>query len=193
MNSIKCGSWALLFSLVAACSPEEKATTKFFDFDGLINEQISQLSQRMRVLDKEARMSTTESDTAFLPSVKGWESELEIFRQLETLNKPTFQSVYRIEDSVKDTRSNLKIRQYAAADVPIPIVRFYYQDEFSRLKRIDAVITEKNPLFTTYRTLTMEFDEDDGKPLLTRYGMKGFQKMILRDTVRFSVQGQIDW
>ncbi len=193
MKTIRCGHWALLFLIAAACSGKEISTKQIFDFDGLIDEQISQLSQRMRVLDKEAWMSSTASDTAFLPSVKGWEAELEIFRQLETFNKPAFQKAYRMEDPLKDTRSNLKIRQYLAADVPIPVVRFYYQDEFSRLRKIEAEITEKNLLFTTHRALTMEFDEEDGKPLLTRYRMKGYQKMILRDTVHFSAQGQIDW
>ena len=188
-----CRRWMLLFLLAAACSQEQKTTVKFFDFDGLIDEQISQLSQRMRVLDKVANMSTTQSDTAFLPSVKGWGSELEIFRQLETFNKPTYRNVYKVIDSVKDTRSNLKIRQYLAADAPIPVLRFYYQDEFSRLRKIDAEITETNPLYSTHRLLTMEFDEEEGKPMLARYSMIGYQKMILRDTVRFSVQGQIDW
>lgn len=192
MKTATYGRWTLLF-LLAACSQEQKSTKKFYDFDGLIDEQISQLSQRMRVLDKVAQMSTTHSDTTFLPTVNGWESELEIFRQLETINKPTFQNAYRITDPVEDSKSNLKIRQYVAFDVPIPVVRFYYQEEFSRLKKIDAEITEKNLLYTTHRALTMEFDEEDGKPLLIRYAMSGFQKMVLRDTVRFTMKGQINW
>jgi hypothetical protein len=192
MKTIKYGTLGLLILIVGACAQERTSTKKFFDFNGLIDEQISQLSQQARVLDKEAQMSTTLSDTAFLPSANAWEAELEMFRQLETLNKPTFQNAYQIEDPVKDTRSNLKIRQYKAQEAPITEVRFYYQDEFSRLKKIDAKITEKNLLFTSHRDLTMEFDEKDGKPLLIRYGMRGYQKMILRDTVRFSVQGEID-
>jgi hypothetical protein len=40
----------------------------------------------------------------------------------------------------------------------------------------------------------MEFDDgEDGQPLLIRYSMNGFQKMILQDTVHLSMQGQIDW
>ncbi|MDD1444080.1 hypothetical protein MEO93_27805 [Dolichospermum sp. ST_sed3] len=193
MKKVMRGRWMFLFLLAAACSQEQKTTKKFFDFDGLIDEQVSQLSQRMRVLDKVANMGKTRSDTTFLPSFKGWESELEIFRQLETFNRPTYQNVYRIEDPVEDSRSNLKIKRYVAEHAPIPVLRFYYQDEFSRLRKIDAEITEKNILYSTHRVLTMEFDEDEGKPLLIRYGMSGFQKMIMRDTVHFSVQGQIDW
>lgn len=187
------GGWAVLMLIIAACSPEQKNSRKFFDFDGLIDEQISQLSQRKRVLEKVVQMSTTKSDTAFLPSVQGWGSELEIFRQLETFNKPTYQNVYQIKDSLKDPKSNLKIRQFEAAHVPVPLIRFYYQDEFSRLRRIYAEIAEKNLLFSTRRILTIDFEEEDGKPLLARYGVSGFQKMILRDTVRFSIRGQIDW
>jgi len=193
MKTFMKGGWAVLMLIIAACSPEQKNTSKFFDFDELIDEQISQLSQRKRVLEKVVQMSTTKSDTAFLPSVQGWGSELEIFRQLETFNKPTYQNAYQIKDSLNDPKSNLKIRQFEAADVPVPLIRFYYQGEFIRLRRIYAEIAERNLLYSTRRILTIDFEEEDGKPLLAHYGVSGFQKMILRDTVRFSIQGQIDW
>jgi hypothetical protein len=189
INYVNC----ILIFLLAACSQEQKISEKYFDFDGLIDEQISQLSQRMRVLDKIAEMSGISSDTTFLPSVKGWGSELEIFRQLEIINKPIYRDVYRVEDPLEDPKSNLKIRQFEAASAPVPSIRFYYQDNFSHLKKIEAVINEKNVLYATRRVMVIEFDEEDGERLITRYGMNGFQKMILRDTVRFSVLGQIDW
>ncbi len=192
MKTVNRGRWLLLI-LLAGCSQEKKSTEKYFDFDGLIDNQISQLSQRMRVLEKITEMSGISSDTTFLPSVKGWGSELEIFRQLEIINKPIYREVYKVEDPVEDPNSNLKIRYYAAASAPVPSIKFYYQNEFSNLKKIEAVIHEKNILYTTQRQLVIEFDEEEGERLIARYGMKGFQKMIFRDTVRFSVQGQIDW
>ena len=72
-------------------------------------------------------------------------------------------------------------------------VRFYYQNDFEKLKKIEANIVEKNLLYSNSRSLTMEFDEEDGKPLLIRYTMKGFQKMAFSEQVQFSVMGQIDW
>lgn len=185
--------WALTVFLAAACSQEQKSTHKYFDFDRLIDDQISQLSQRMRVLDKEAAMSDVKSDSTFLPSGKGWESELEIFRELEIINKPAYQMAYKVEDPVEDTKSNLKIRQYSSAASPVSLVKFYYQNEFERLRKIEADIVENNLLYTNSRTLVMEFDEVDGKPLLIKYTMNGFQKMVLSDPVRFSVSGAIDW
>ena len=186
------GFVTLLF--LAACSPEQKSNQKYFDFDRLIDDQISELSQRKRVLDKTADMEGVHSDTTFLPSGKGWASELEIFRELEKINKPTYRKSYALTDPVKDTKSNLLIRRYSAPSEPIPLVEFYYQSEFSHLKKIEASIKEKNLLYTTHRVLKMEFDEgEDGRPLLIRYSLNGFQKMFLRDTVQLSMQGQIDW
>lgn len=183
----------LLFLFASACSHEQKSTQKFFDFDGLIDEQINKLSQRKRVLDKVASVSGDKSDSTFLPSVEGWESELGIFRQLELINKPTYRNSYQVEGPLEDTKSNLKIRQYVGPSTPMPLVKFYYQNEFTHLKKIEAAVTERNLLFTNSRSLSMEFDEEEGKPALIRYTVNGYQKMILGDTVRFSVLGQIDW
>ena len=187
------GVYILLF-LLTACRQEQKSTQKYFDFNGLIDDQISELSQRKRVLDKVADIGGLTSDTTFLPSSTGWETELEIFRELEIINKPAFQKAYTLVDPVKDTKSNLLIRRYVAASEPIPQIEFYYQKEFSRLKRIEASISERNILYSTRRILKMEFDEgEEGHPLLIRYSMDGYQKMFLRDTIHLSMTGEIDW
>lgn len=193
MKTSPYGNWLLLFFFTVACSQDQKSTHIYFDFEGLIDDQINQLSQRCRVLDKMADMDGVKSDSTFLPSTKGWTTELEIFRELELINKPTYKDAYAITDPVEDTKSNLLIRQYTAASAPVSFVKFYYQDQFSRLRKIKATMSQRNYLFSTQRQLVMEFDEEDGKPLLIRYSVNGFQKMILSDTVRFSVQGQIDW
>ena len=184
--------YALLFILFA-CSEGQKSVEKYFDFDGLLDDQISQLSQRAVVLDKIADMNGDKSDTTFLPSAKGWESEFEIFRQLESINKPTYRGIYKIVDQLEDPMSNLKVRQFAAPDTPVPVIKFYYQDEFSNLRKIEATFSEKNLLYSTQRMMMLEFEDDDDKPLLFRYSMSGFQKTPLRDTVKFFVLGEIDW
>jgi|SRR6185295_8223112 len=187
------GVYILLFLLIA-CRQNQKSNQKYFDFDRLIDDQISELSQRKRVLDKVVDIGGDKSDTTFLPSVGGWTTELEIFRELEKINKPASQPVYKIEDQVEDTKSNLLIRRYVADSEPVPVIEFYYQKEFAQLKKIEASIGEKNVLYTAHRVLKLEFDEgEEGHPLLIRYSVDGFQKMIMRDTVRISMTGEIDW
>ncbi|MEJ0055201.1 MAG: hypothetical protein WDN75_05815 [Bacteroidota bacterium] len=65
---------------------------------------------------------------------------------MEMLNKPNYRSEYKIVDPVKDIRSNLKIREYISLNAPLHSMKFYYHDDFSQLKKIEAIILEKNIL-----------------------------------------------
>ena len=179
--------------MLAACSSKQKSSEKYFDFDGLINAQISELSERKRVLDKSAQLKGVQSDTTFVPDTEGWEAELDLFRQLEVLNKPTHQKTYRVEGPLDDSKSNLKIKQFYAGSNSLPFIRIYYLTELRKVKKIEAVVSESNVLYAGSQRLTMEFEEEDGRPMLIRYGVSGFQKLVMRDTVNFSVHGQIDW
>jgi hypothetical protein len=188
----KSSGWIVILFCVA-CNHAPVSTQKFFDFDGLIDDQVEQLDQSRGVLEKSVKMGLNGTDSTYVPSAKGWESELEIFRDLEIINRPTYRDAYKLDDPLPDIASNLKVRQYVSVKSPLHLVRFYYQNEFGNLKKIEAAFTEKNILYSTSRSLLMEFDDHNGKPQLTHYAMDGFQKMVLSDTVRFSVQGNIDW
>ena len=179
--------------MLAACSTKQKSTEKYFDFDGLVDKQISELSQRKRVLDKTAHVNGNISDTTMVPDTQGWEAELDLFRQLEILNKPIHHDAYKVIGPLKDPKSNLKVRLFDAGSPSIPIIKIYYLSEFSRIRKVEASISESNILYSSGRFMTMEFEEEDGKPLLTRYGVNGFQKLLMGDTVKFSVEGQVDW
>lgn len=179
--------------LVLACADADKAGPKYFDFDRFIDDQVNELSQRRRVLEKSAAVNGHQTDSTFIPSLEIWNAEMEIFRQLDMINLPAYQKFYTLEDPVKDNRSNLKIRQYIGKDTPIAWIKFYYQDDFSRLRFIEAELLEKNLLFTNRRLLKMEFEDDNGHLMVHFYSMNGFQKMMLKDTVHFSVSGRIEW
>ncbi|CAN5160664.1 hypothetical protein BH09BAC3_BH09BAC3_17390 [soil metagenome] len=186
------GGWILLLVLAGGCVQKKEPVEKFFDFKELLDEQTDLLSQHGRSLDKTSYVMNQNSDTTFVPSNYVWKTELELFQQLEEFNKPIYKSEYRIEDAIKDTRSNLKIRQYISERAPIRSMKFYYHEDFAHLKKIEATIHQNNLLYTNGLVLVMEFEDEDGKPLLSRYTMNGFQKMMLRDSVHYSLEGQVD-
>lgn len=185
--------WSLAFLLLlSACRSDKKDNQKFFDFNALINDQVNQLSQQKKPLSKKVSLEQTRSDTTFLPSQSDWEAELEMFRELEQINKPSLRQAYKVEDGLQDKKSNLLIKRLSASGINAPVVEFFYQNNFSRLKKIEASLKESNPLYQASRILKMEFDEiESGRPFMTRYSISGFQKMILRDTVRLSVEGEV--
>lgn len=186
------GFWLLLFATACYQKPAAK-DFGLLDFDHLVDEQISQLSQHRNSLEKEAAVGAHRSDSTLVPTPEIWKTELDIFRRLQLINKPIHQDAYRSEGPLDDPRSNLKIQQYTSDSSPLIVLRIYYHQSIERVRRIEGVLKESNQLYASQRSLTMEFDEVAGRPVLTGYEIDGYQKVALRDTVHFSVLGKIKW
>lgn len=180
--------------IVIACVSCNQSNLKYdkpyFDFDSLINMQIASLVKvnaslsKTVSLDGKCDQSTMKTDSAILAH------ELDVFRQLDVINKPLYRDAYAISDGEKDSRSNLLIRRYKSKNAsPVPFVNFYYQNDFYHLKKIESYYVENNTLYLTKRTLQLEFDDTSGTLLLNRYELTGTQKMILSDSVKFSIAG----
>ncbi len=180
----------LVFVLVSCNKTNQVYDKPYVDFDSLINSQITSLVRakssltKSVLLDGKSDQSTVTLDSAIVAH------ELDVFRQLDFINKPLYRNGYEVIDGEKDTRSNLITRKYKSKNPsPIPIVIFYYHNDFSNIKKIESVYQEDNTLYSTRRELLLEFDDASGAQLLTRYSLKGIQKMILNDTVMFSIEG----
>jgi len=180
----------LVFVLVSCNKTNQVYDKPYVDFDSLINSQISSLVRakssltKSVLLDGKADQSTVTLDSAIVAH------ELDVFRQLDFINKPLYRNGYEVIDGEKDTHSNLTTRKYQSKKPsPIPIVIFYYQNNFSNIKKIESVYQEDNTLYFTRRELVLEFDDASGTQMLTRYSLKGMQKMILNDSVMFSIEG----
>lgn len=187
--------WLLGLVFLLSCSRATPKTesNQSLDIDQLLETQITQLGQHKNVLDKEADVDGTRSDSTFVPTPEIWKSELEIFRQLNLINKPIHKGAYLKEGPLDDTRSNLKILQYSSTTSRLISLKIYYQNDPRQFKRIEGLLHETNQLYTNDRSLTLEFDDDNGKPLLVSYSVVGFQKVAVRDTVKFYVRGHINW
>ncbi|HWA35326.1 MAG TPA: hypothetical protein VG737_14395 [Cyclobacteriaceae bacterium] len=190
---LKKPGWWLLLVLLTACVEEKQAENKFFDFDKLIDDQAALLTEQKPMLVKAASLGSPARDTVFQPTLQGWKRELEAFRLLETINKPAFQKSYRVDDAIEDPASNLKIHEFTSEKARVTSVRLYYHNDLSRLKKIECDMVQRNLLYSNKDELTMTFDDDNGRNVLTGYSMKGYQKMIFGDTTRFAIQGTIAW
>ncbi len=181
--------FALVFFLSACNRSNLKYDKIYFDFDSLINVQVIGLLKAQTTIDKNSLINGKEANSSFVPDSLSLANELDVFRQLDLINKPLYRSAYEIKDREKDTRSNLLIRTYTAKfPSPVPYVKFYYRTSPLDLKKIESVYHEENTLYATRRNLLLEFDDISGTLLLNGYQLTGAQKMILNDTVNFSVK-----
>jgi hypothetical protein len=181
----------LAISFIACKQSNLKYDKPYFDFDSLITSQIQKQMSKKDSIYKVAMIDNKQDHSSFLIDSTRLAHEWDVFRQLDVINKPLYKGNYEITEG-KDTKSNLQIRTYQSKiKSPVPFVRFYFQNEFKNLKKIESNYQEENALYFTKRDLMMVLNDLSGEPLIKSYSITGSQKMILSDSVRFSIKGSI--
>lgn len=181
-----------VIATLALASCKESAKKADFYFDSLVTNQVKILTLAKASVIKKASIDGNQDETTFTPDSTLWESELDIFRQLEIYERPAYKDAYEMKDGISDEKSNLTVRSYhSLKNIPVRDLKFYYHDQFQQLKKIEATYQEKNTLYTTKRSLQMEFDEVNGKSVLSSYSITGVQKMVLSDSVKFSIHSKV--
>jgi hypothetical protein len=178
--------------VLASCSLKETRYEKLYvDLDSLITVQVNLLASQKASAEKKAFISGKEGISITQLDSLGWANELEVFRQLDAINKPTFREMYKTEET-KDDRSNLTVRSYTSAKPSaIPFIKFYYLNHFANIKKIEARLVERNTLFFSTRDLTLDLEDVNRHPVVSAFQIRGIQKMILGDTVQFSIETRV--
>lgn len=190
MCSMRLFLFVFAYGVLASCTESSKKAD--FYFDSLVTSQVKVLSLAKASISKQASIDGNQDETTFTPDSTLWESELDIFRQLGIYERPAYNDAYEMKDGIPDEKSNLTVRSYhSLKSIPIRDLKFYYHDQFHHLKKIEATYQEKNTLYTTWRSLQMEFDEVNGKSVLSSYTITGVQKMVLSDSVKFSIHSKV--
>jgi hypothetical protein len=179
---------------LVSCQNNEVINKKYFDMDGLIDTQVNYLVQSRASITKSASVDTANDISTFIPNEESWSNELAVFRHLELINKPIYKEAYKEIDGIKDSNSNLTLRILnAKVKVPVKQFKIYYQNNPERVRKIEASIIEENALYYSSRKFSIELDDHQDNLVLSKYTIQGVQKMILRDSVRFSISATINY
>jgi hypothetical protein len=178
---------------ISSCN-QRTDTTKLYNIDSLVTQQVQRLAAAKPKLQKVALLGNENDSRTYTPDSAGWGRELEIFRQLEAMNKPVNRSNYLVDDNLYDPGSNLTVKAFTALEpLPVRSVRVFYDTDIQKPRKIEAIYDEENTLYKSSKNLVLEFQQIDNKNLLTSYSIDGGQKMILSDSVTFSVKGRIQF
>lgn len=177
---------------MASCQNNTTISKKYFDIDSLIHQQLGYLEKTGASLSKAASIDSASDKTNFKPDSTSWANELEVFLHLDVINKPIYVGAYDVSDGERDTNSNLTIRSFIAnRQIPVKSLKLYYLGNLKKLRKLEAILIEKNSLYYTSRKFSMEFEDVNGQAVISSYDVRGTQKMILRDSVRFSISSKI--
>lgn len=185
--------FVFIMATVVSCYEYKPVAGGYYNLDSLLDGQIRLLVDRAATLEKNAVVGEQDSHVVLVPGDSAaWAEELDIFRNLSVINKPVNRGLY-IDSVYKDRSSNLSIRGFSALDDDLPLERLeiYYLNTPRDIRKIEATVREKNLMFKTKRTLRMDFRKKDTESILSAYSIKGGQKMLMGDSVRYFVSARI--
>jgi hypothetical protein len=191
---IMVSAMALAFTFSGCENKRENNNAHYYSIDSLVKAQVIFLPKVKAAVTKETLLDhQSAAVVTFTPrDTMLWSKELEVFAQLKDINKPINKGAYLVEDGLLDTQSNLKVKLFTGTPAQkVRWMKLYYHNVLSKLKKVEALFNEENPLYESSRILTMEFQELNNKTVLTSYSIVGGQKMFTADSVTFSIQGKI--
>lgn len=179
----------LLLTCAVACVPTSATTDadkKYFDLIQFTDNQVHELyMQKLQVKKKIFLDGETDQITS---DTLNWEKELALFREAD-INSPSLRDSYEIdEDKLNHTitytakESKLKVKE-------IKLV-FDEQSQMNKvsIKQVKIFFSEDNQLYEIQRDLSMELKNN----LLSAYSIKGFQKVILKDSLIYEITATLN-
>jgi hypothetical protein len=197
-----CGLLVVISLLsVAACESTRTPDKGYFAIDSLMDAQIRSLLKHNASVHKQTLLGEKEVPIDITPpDEQRWRDELDVFRDLNIINRHYGSNLYVVENHVQDEHSNLRIRsatlregvdESAEGGLRVRYLKIFYEGSYQNIRRLEARYAESNSMYDNDRFLTMVFNDVYQAPLLTEYSIEGGQKIVLGDSVNYRVRAQV--
>ncbi|UOQ79024.1 hypothetical protein MUN84_11150 [Hymenobacter sp. 5516J-16] len=178
---------------LAACEAGEDATVRpnpanwkpaYFNLLGFLETQATLLNQRQPAVEKQVLLRDGQQETTRVTQLD-WAKELQIFQQAD-INKPALRGLYQVDSAA--TAEGFTRRSYRRQPgTEHPVEQLTVLSEGSTVRELTATVAQDNPL--VYSTKTMTLRCQNGQ--VSSYQVRGVQKLVLFDSVRYSVQSRV--
>ncbi len=157
----------------------------YFDVRGLLDAQVRELTARHPGVTKQVSLRGNAPETVQVPQVK-WDDELQIFYQAD-INKAALRGAYRL-DSVAEADGRVRRTYTLRPDRDkVPVTQLSVLSAGGQPQEIQATLRQDNALFSGQKALRLTLQQGQ----LRTYGVRGTQKLVFFDTLRYQTQAQV--
>ena len=182
----------ILIVLLSACESQNTDAVKidtYFDLVGLLDEQAEQLYESGARIEKVLVANGEEEKMLIRPdSVGQLRTEWQLFYEAD-INKLGLDDAYYVEGlpGLDGGRKEIYTAKKKAANVRL--IEYDYQND--RLRYIRILIQEKNDIYNFQKEMLLNFEEVDGKAMITDYSINGKQDMVMKSELSFALSGKV--
>ncbi|UPL48973.1 hypothetical protein [Hymenobacter sublimis] len=184
---------ASMVVFLAACEAGEDATVRpnpanrkpaYFNLLGFLETQATLLNQRQPAVEKQVLLRDGQQETTRVTQLD-WAKELQIFQQAD-INKPALRGLYQVDSAA--TAEGFTRRSYRRQPgTEHPVEQLTVLSEGSTVRELTATVAQDNPLVYSAKTMTLRCQNGQ----VASYQVRGVQKLVLFDSVRYSVQSRV--
>ena len=183
-----------IFLISCNTGASQKQISEYYNLDSLVNSQISVLTAGHFNIQKKVTLDGENEEVSSELTKEQWKDELKLFIDAD-MNVSSLSGVYGCNCGINDKNSNLLVDSYSPKNEKdksrIRLFEIYYFKEISQVRKILIEEKEENELYFSSRSLEMNFESSRNGMILSSYSINGFQKLQLKDTVMYSIEGKI--
>ncbi|MBJ6143257.1 hypothetical protein [Hymenobacter sp. BT559] len=157
----------------------------YFDVRGLLDAQVQQLTARHPGVTKHVALRGGAPETVQVPQVK-WADELQIFYQAD-INKAALRGAYRLDSTTEASGATRRTYTAQPGHPNASVTRLSVLSTSGQPQELEATLRQDNVLFSGQKQLHLTLQQGQ----LHTYEVRGTQKLILFDTLRYQTQAQV--
>lgn len=164
--------------MVSACNrmkPDQIAISKYPEIDNLFQNQADLLVGKK--LRKEVWLEEESEEQVLTMDSASWEKELSFLEEINP-NQPEYVGAFGESSDQGKLMLTLDVGERGV----LKMLEFESTDEISSIK---ATIHEDKDVYVHHREIELKFSNQ----ILSSYSIEGYQKIMLKDTVRFKISG----
>ncbi len=189
--------WLFLFLLIFIWScgldinKKRGSVNKYFDINGLIEQQVNMLDSVSPSLLKTATIDGVDEHN-LLTSLNHatWTKELAIFKSAD-INNPRMADSYQFVETNKSGIKTIIYKSKFPKTTSVDSLAISFTDTGKNPIKLHARVRDGNALFESDKTMKMMFTIVNNQNMLSSYRIEGWQKMISKDSTTYLIEGLV--